>query len=141
MRQTKAFLVTTSLAALLVAGCFYDPDRSRIDTDLGTGGDADTDADLDAGGDGGGTPSEYGDVCHNDDNCIGEVGYCGKNPTTPDAPGACTKKDCIVGEPPDCPDGYTCCDCPAAPPMSTEQIVACIPNDQISATEQYCTCE
>ncbi len=126
MRLTSALIVLCA-ATLLITSCFYDPDEEKIDL-LHPAIEI-------AGG--------YGAECTSDADCAQneEATYCATDPTKPEEPGGCTRKDCIVGTDDDCPDGYTCCDCPAMPPYTSEQMVACTPDDEVTQLQAFCDCE
>ena len=97
---------------LLSTGCFYDPDRSKIDEDgQDTGGTGwptvASDAGTDAGDGGGTSKAGLGEECFVDGDCGGNgTNYCAKMVADANSPGSCTIKDCV---PDACPDGYLWC--------------------------------
>ncbi|MCP4674479.1 MAG: hypothetical protein GY854_02970 [Deltaproteobacteria bacterium] len=110
MRQTNAFLVIASLA-LLMAGCFYDPDRSKISEDE--------------------TDSGLGEDC-TEDECTGDADYC--MPFL----NICTIENCDEMSDDSCPSLYTCCSCSDGTRSSTVCIPD--DKTELSETTGACDC-
>lgn len=126
----RLIIVATALclAGWVASGCFYEPDRDKIEEEHPREGGS-----PDAGG-------EYGQPCEDDADCedYEEATYCLVNPI--DNQGGCTQKDCSLKKEDACPSEFICCDCPAQPPYTDEEIVACMPESQAALLEGFCTC-